>query len=65
MMLEGVVEDAVNRRMMAFVDAHPEHQPLQLLGEDWFVDGVIKNQQAAGSVRSLIGSELQTSPDIV
>ena len=48
MILEGVVEDAVNRRMMAFVEAHPEHQPLQVLSEDWFVDGVIKNQQAAG-----------------
>ena len=55
MILEGVVEDAVNRRMMAFVEAHPEHQPLQVLSEDWFVDGVIKNQQAAGAVRSLLG----------
>ena len=41
-MLEGVVEDEVNHRMMDFVDEHPEHQPLELLTEDWFVDGVFK-----------------------
>ena len=27
LLLEGVVEDAVNQRMMDFVDEHPEHQP--------------------------------------
>ena len=55
MVLEGVVEDEINSRMMAFIDQHPEHQPLELLTEDWFVDGVLKNRQAAGAVRSLLG----------
>ena len=57
--LEGVVEDEVNHRMMDFVDEHPEHQPLELLTEDWFVDGVFKNPQAAGAVRSLLGKNFK------
>ena len=59
MVLEGVVEDKVNRRMMDFVDEHPEHQPLELLTENWFVDGVFKNPQAAGAVRSLLGKDFK------
>ena len=59
LVLEGVVEDAVNQRMMDFVDEHPEHQPLELLTEDWFVDGVFKNPQAAGAVRSLLGRDFK------
>ena len=62
MQLEGVVEDEVNRRMMAFVESHPEHQPLQLFTEDWFVDGVFKNPQAAGAVRSLLGESPTCHP---
>ena len=45
--------------MMDFVDEHPEHQPLELLTEDWFVDGVFKNPQAAGAVRSLLGKDFK------
>ena len=59
LVLEGVVEDEVNHRMMDFVDEHPEHQPLELLTEDWFVDGVFKNPQAAGAVRSLLGKDFK------
>ncbi len=59
MCLEGVVGDAVNQRMMAFIDEHPEHQPLELLTEDWFVDGILKNPQAAGAVRSLLGKNFK------
>ena len=29
LLLEGVVEDEINQRMMDFVDEHPEHQPLE------------------------------------
>ena len=64
LVLEGVVEDEVNHRMMDFVDEHPEHQPLELLTEDWFVDGVFKNPQAAGAVRSLLG-KTSSCPDAV
>ena len=45
--------------MMDFVDQHPEHQPLELLTEDWFVEGVFKNPQAAGAVRSLLGKDFK------
>ncbi len=59
LMLEGVVDDDVNRRMLAFVEEHTEHQPLELLTEDWFVEGVFKNPQAAGAVRSLLGADFK------
>ena len=56
LLLEAVVGDDINQRMMEFIAQHPdEHQPLELLFEDWFVDGVFKNPQAAGAVRSLLG----------
>ena len=57
LVLEGVVNAAVNDRMMAFIDEHPGHQPLKILDEDWFVDGVLKNPQAAGAVRCLLGRD--------
>ena len=59
LVLEGVVEDDINRRMMDFVDEHPEHQPLELLRADWFVEGVLKNPRAAGAVRSLLGAHFK------
>ena len=60
LVLEGVVDDEINRRMVAFSDAHPEdHQPLQLLAQDWFVAGVFKNPEAAGAVRCLLGADFK------
>jgi len=59
MVLEGVIEDAINQRMLAFVDEHTEHQPLELLTTDWFVDGILKNPQAAGAIRSLLGANFK------
>lgn len=55
MFLEGVVDDEVNRRTMDYLAAHADHMPAEMLEEDWFVDGVFKNPQAAGAVRSLLG----------
>ena len=55
LMLEGVVSDEVNRRTLEFVDAHPGLEPKELLQEQWFVDGVILQREAAGAVRSLLG----------
>ena len=59
LLLEGVVENEVNQRMMAFVKAHSGPQPLQLFSEDWFVDGVFKNPQATGAIRSLLGANFK------
>ena len=62
LMLEAVVEDEINQRMMEYIAAHPdEHQPLELLFADWFVDGVFKTPQAAGAVRALLGADLGKS----
>ena len=59
LMLEAVVPDEINRRTMSFVDEHPELEPMAILDEDWFVEGVIKHPQAAGSVRSLLGKNFK------
>lgn len=52
LMLEGVVSDEINQRTSEFVEAHG---PVPLLQEDWFVEHVLCNPQAAGAVRSLLG----------
>ena len=59
LMLEGVVPDETNRRTVEYVESHPSGQPSEILLEDWFVDGVIKNTQAAGAVRSLLGKDFR------
>ena len=53
--LEGVVPDEINRRTLEFVNRDPSRMPTEILLEEWFVDNVIKNRQAAGAVRSLLG----------
>ena len=55
LVLEGVVPDEINRRTVEFLDRYPSHEPTEILLEDWFVDNVILNPQAAGAVRSLLG----------
>ena len=59
MMLEAVVPDEVNRQTTEFLDRNPEGQPMEILDEEWFVDHVTKNQQAAGAVRSLLGKDFK------
>ena len=59
MMLEAVVPDDINRRTTEFVDRYPEIEPIEILDEEWFVDHVIKNPQAAGAVRSLLGKDFK------
>jgi hypothetical protein len=56
LMMEGVVPDEINRRTCEFLEAHPQNAPREILEEDWFVDSVILNPQAAGAVRSLLGA---------
>jgi len=54
LLLEGVVPDEINRRVVSYLDDNPSHEPTEILVEDWFVDNVILNAQAAGAVRSLL-----------
>ena len=59
MMLEAVVPSEVNLRVTEFLDRHPRMEPDEILRETWFVDAVIKNPQAAGAVRSLLGKDFK------
>jgi len=53
--LEAVVPEEINERVRAFLAENTSHEPTEFLYEDWFVEGVIKNPQAAGAVRSPSG----------
>ncbi len=55
LMLKGVVPDEINRRTVEYLDTNTHYEPTEILEEDWFVDNVILNPQAAGAVRSLLG----------
>ena len=55
LLLQGVVPEEINRRVMDYLDAHPTPEPTEILDCDWFVENVILNRQAAGAVRSLLG----------
>lgn len=59
LMLEGVVPNEINRRTVEYLNEHVEDEPSGILEETWFVDGVIKNPQAAGAVRSLLGKDFE------
>ena len=51
LMLESVVDDAINRQTTDYIDKNGHHS---LLNEDWFIEAVFYNPQAAGAVRSLL-----------
>ena len=55
LILERVVPDEINRRAMEFLDVHLDNRVDEILFEEWFIAEVIKNPQAAGAVRSLLG----------
>ena len=54
--LKDVVEEDVNRRATEFCDGDDHYEPTGILDEDWFVEGVILNKEAAGAVRCLLGA---------
>ena len=64
LVLEDVVDNDVNERTVEFCDRNPSGQPLEILNEDWFVDGVLKNPSAAGAVRSLLGKDFKIPDNI-
>ena len=61
LILENAVADGINRKVTDYIRKHPYQsdggafEDDQLLKEDWFVEHVILNPQAAGAVRSLLG----------
>ena len=59
LMLDGVVSEDINQKTLEYVNEHPGGQPVEILLEDWFLDGVIKNPDAAGAVRSLLGKDFR------
>ena len=61
LVLPAVVPDDVNRRTVEFMAEHADSlEPVEVLGEEWFDEGVIKNPEAAGAVRSLLGRDFLT-----
>ena len=63
--LEGVVDDEVNRRTSEFIEEHDGMKPTEILSEEWFVDAVIKNPQAAGAIRSAARQGIRSAhPDV-
>ena len=57
LLLEGVVPGEVNRMAREYLEADTWYEPTAILGEDWFLEGVICNREAAGAVRSLLGAD--------
>jgi hypothetical protein len=55
LVLEGVVPAAINRRTTDFLETNTHYEPTEILEEEWFVEGVILNREAAGAIRSLLG----------
>ena len=55
--LEGIIDKETNRRTCDFLAAEGELEPLDILRQDWFVDGLLLNPQAAGAARSLLGAD--------
>ena len=78
MILPAVVPEEINRRVINYVNEVAEQRPeyraprkskeiefhLPLVEEEWFVDHVLLNDQAAAAVRSLLGKDF-TLPIII
>jgi hypothetical protein len=58
LVLEGVVPGEINRKVVQYLDeVDDSYEPTPIMGQEWFVEGVLKNPQAAGAVRSLLGRD--------
>lgn len=65
LMLPGVVPDEINRRVVEYLDHEDStYEPTPIMAQDWFVDHVLMNPDAAGAVRSLLGNQF-TLPVII
>jgi hypothetical protein len=61
LILEGVVPDEINRRSLEWLEelhagGEKRVQAWKLLQEDWFAENVLRNPEAAGAMRSLLGA---------
>ena len=56
LLLEGVVPDEINRRTFEYLEKNTYYEPTEILRENWFFENVILNTQAAGAIRSLLGT---------
>lgn len=54
--LERVVADEINSRMMAYLEEYRGQLPSEILHEEWFVDAILLNREAIGAARSLLGN---------
>ena len=57
LVLEGVVPEETNHRTFEYLEDNTFRSPIEILQEDWFVDGVILNPEAVGAVRSILGNQ--------
>lgn len=57
LMLEGVVPDEVNKRVMEYCDSEGGGPGGAPVGEDWYVENVTLNPAVTGVVRSLLGRD--------
>jgi len=65
LILPGAVPEEINRRVVDYLDTvDSTYEPTPIMEQDWFVEGVLKNSQAAGAVRSLLGRNF-TLPAII
>lgn len=61
--LESVVPEEINQRTLNYLDDLESKQltrtnePMEILDQKWFMDAVIKNPEAAGAIRSLLGKD--------
>jgi hypothetical protein len=65
LMLPGVVPEEINHRVVDYLDTvDSSYEPTPIMKQAWFTEGVLKNPQAAGAVRSLLGKDF-TLPAII
>src|SRR5690349_2239105 len=65
LILPGVVPDEINQKVVDYLDTVDDtYEPTPIMEQEWFVEGVLKNPQAAGAVRSLLGRDF-TLPAII
>ena len=58
LLFPGVVSEEINERTIEFIETNPgpvDYEPSHILDEDWFVENVICQPEAAGAVRCLLG----------
>lgn len=60
LLLEGVVPNQINQRVREYLEDDSYYEPTSILNENWFLKEVIQNKEAAGAIRSLLGSNFHT-----